>query len=142
MDMPMTIETFAYGRDVTTALTFDTAIETAKRLLKDEGFGVLCEIDVTATMREKLGASFRPYRILGACNPTLAHQALTAEPQIGLLLPCNLVVQEVDGKTHVSVVDANAMLGVVGRADLSSVAGDANDRLGRVLERISREGAL
>ncbi|HVA28648.1 MAG TPA: DUF302 domain-containing protein, partial [Candidatus Baltobacteraceae bacterium] len=104
--MPTTIETFAYGRDVTTALTFDTAIETAKRLLKDEGFGVLCEIDVTATMREKLGASFRPYRILGACNPTLAHQALTAEPQIGLLLPCNLVVQEVDGKTHVSVVDA------------------------------------
>jgi uncharacterized protein (DUF302 family) len=138
--MPTTIETFSYGRDVVTALPFDDAIDAAKRLLKDEGFGILCEIDVTATMREKLGASFRPYRILGACNPTLAHQALTAEPQIGLLLPCNLVLQEVDGTTHVSAVDANAMLGVVGGADLSAVAHDANDRLGRVLERISREG--
>jgi uncharacterized protein (DUF302 family) len=138
--MTKTIETFAYGRDVTTTLTFDNAIETAKRLLKDEGFGVLCEIDVTATMQEKLGASFRPYRILGACNPALAHRALMAEPQIGLLLPCNLVVQELDGKTHVSAVDANAMLGVVGTADLSSVARDANDRLGCVLERISGEG--
>lgn len=135
--MTKTIETFAYGRDVTTTLTFDNAIETAKRLLKDEGFGVLCEIDVTATMQEKLGASFRPYRILGACNPALAHRALMAEPQIGLLLPCNLVVQELNGETHVSVVDANAMLGVVGRAELASVARDANDRLGRVLERIS-----
>ena len=138
--MTKTIETFAYGRDVTTTLTFDSAIETAKRFLKDEGFGVLSEIDVTATMKEKLGASFRPYRILGACNPTLAHRALMAEPQIGLLLPCNLVVQELNGKTHVSVVDANAMLGVVGQAELSSVARDANDRLGRVLERISGEG--
>jgi len=137
--MSPTIESFAYGRDVTTGLTFENAIEAAKALLKDEGFGVLCEIDVQATLREKLGATFRPYRILGACNPALAQRALTAEPQIGLLLPCNLVVQEIDGTTHVSAIDGNAMLGVAGAADLAPLASDVNERLGRVLERLAAD---
>ncbi|HEY8322383.1 MAG TPA: DUF302 domain-containing protein [Candidatus Baltobacteraceae bacterium] len=140
--MSTTIESFAYGRDVTTGLTFENAVDAAKAFLKDEGFGVLCEIDVQATLREKLGVTFRPYRILGSCNPTLAHRALTAEPQIGLLLPCNLVVQEIDGTTHVSAIDANAMLGVAGAgSELSPVASDANERLGRVLERLSTQPA-
>ena len=125
-----------YGRQVATALPFETAVERAKALLKDEGFGVLCEIDVTATMREKLGETFHPYRILGACNPKLAHRALSAEPQIGLLLPCNVVVQEVGGKTSVSAVDAQAMMAMVGNENLAPVADEANAALGRVLSRI------
>lgn len=128
----------AYGKAVVTRLTFDRAIEIVKSSLKEQGFGVLCEIDVSATMREKLGAQFRPYRILGACNPQLAHQALAAEPQLGLLLPCNLVVQELDGKTIVSAIDANAMLGVTG-AQLQHLAAEVNARLARVLEAVEKE---
>lgn len=130
--------TIPYGKAVVTRLTFDRAIEIVKSSLKEQGFGVLCEIDVGATMREKLGAAFRPYRILGACNPQLAHQALTAEPQLGLLLPCNLVVQELDGKTIVSAIDANAMLGVTG-ARLQQLAAEVNERLARVLEAVEKE---
>ncbi len=133
----MNTVTFNYGRAVTTALPFDQAIERVKALLKDEGFGVLCEIDVTATMQQKLGAEFRPYRILGACNPQLAHRALSVESQLGLLLPCNVVVQEENGKTVVSAIDASAMMGVVGHAGLSDVAEDANARLQRVLDSIA-----
>ena len=125
-----------YGRSVTTALSFDEAIERAKALLKDEGFGLLCEIDVSKTLHEKIGADFRPYRILGACNPRLAHSALQEEPQLGLLLPCNVVVQEREGRTIVSAVDARTLLSLVGNAELKEVADDVNVRFGRVLDLI------
>lgn len=125
-----------YGTVVYTELSFGAAIDKVKSLLKEQGFGVLCEIDVTATMREKLGAEFRPYRILGACNPQLAHQALAAEPQLGLLLPCNVVVQESAGRTAVSAIDANALLGITG-AKLEALALDVNTRLARVLAGVS-----
>ena len=128
-----------YGRSVTTALSFDEAIERAKALLKDEGFGLLCEIDVSKTLHEKIGADFRPYRILGACNPRLAHSALQEESQLGLLLPCNVVVQEREGRTIVSAVDARTLLSLVGNAELGEVADDVNVRFGRVLDLI--EGA-
>ena len=126
----------SYGRSVTTALSFDGAIERAKALLKDEGFGLLCEIDVSKTLHEKIGADFRPYRILGACNPRLAHSALQEEPQLGLLLPCNVVVQEREGRTIVSAVDARTLLSLVGNAELKEVADDVNVRFGRVLDLI------
>jgi len=130
--------TLPYGREVRTGLSFDRAIDRAKELLKGEGFGVLCEIDVTATMQEKLGETFRPYRILGACNPQLAHRTLVAEPQIGLLLPCNVVVQELDGETIVSAINAQAMIGFVGNANLVGVADEVTERLDRVLDAIAR----
>lgn len=126
-----------YGNQVSTALPYPAAVERVKTLLKDEGFGVLCDIDVAETMREKLGEAFRPYRILGACNPQLAHRSLSAEPQLGLLLPCNLVVQEIDGKTVVSAIDAGAMLAIVGNPVLDDVAREVNARLRRVLEAIA-----
>ncbi len=133
--------TLTYGREVRSDLAFDVAIARAIELLKGEGFGVLCDIDVSATMKAKLGESFRPYRILGACNPQLAHRTITAEPQIGLLLPCNVVVQEIDGVTVVSAVNARAMLGFVGNASLSGVADEVGKRLDRVLDAI-QSGAV
>lgn len=129
--------TVPYGSAVATQLSFERAVETVKSLLKEQGFGVLCEIDVAAAMREKLGVEFRPYRILGACNPQLAHQALSAQPQLGLLLPCNVVVQEAGGKTIVSAIDADAMLRVTG-ANLEHLAAEVNARLARVLENVQK----
>lgn len=126
-----------YGRAVQTTLSFEGALDRVKDLLKQEGFGVLCEIDVTATMKEKLGETFRPYRILGACNPALAHKTITAEPQIGLLLPCNVVVQELDGAIVVSAINAQAMIGFVGNPSLSPVADEVNVRLNRVLDGLT-----
>lgn len=126
-----------YGRTVAVSLPFDAAVDRTKEALKAEGFGVLCEIDIAAAMREKLGKAFRPYRILGACNPTLAYQALDAEPQLGLLLPCNVIVQEVDGATMVSAVDAQTMLGVVHNPRLEPIAKEADARLHRVLAALA-----
>ncbi len=126
-----------YGKSVTTPLDYDGAIEAARSALRNEGFGVLCEIDVGRTLQEKIGAELRPYRILGACNPELAHRALQAEPQLGLLLPCNVVIQRLDGATVVSAIDARALLGVVGNDALMPVADDVNARLGRVLESVA-----
>jgi uncharacterized protein (DUF302 family) len=134
--MNTTKTTFAYGRAVTTALGYDAAVEKAKALLKDEGFGVLCEIDVAAAMREKIGKEMEPYRIIGACNPPLAYTALSHHPQLGLLLPCNVVVQRRDETTIVSAVDAKALMNVVGTASLEPIAEEVNARLGRVLDRI------
>ncbi len=126
-----------YGKSVTTPLDCDAATEAARSALRDEGFGVLCEIDVGKTLQEKIGAKLRPYRILGACNPELAHRALQAEPQLGLLLPCNVVVQLLDGVTVVSAIDARALLGLVGNESLLPVADDVNARLGRVLDAVA-----
>lgn len=135
--MNTTIRTNAYGSAVSTHLPYEAAVERVKSLLKDEGFGVLCDIDVAKTMQEKLGASFRPYRILGACNPSLAHQALSADGQLGLLLPCNVVVQEMDGETVVSAIDTRALMSVTNNPSLLSIADDVNSRLRRVLNGIA-----
>jgi uncharacterized protein (DUF302 family) len=129
--------TISYGRVVTTSLGQDDAIAFVKGALKDEGFGVLCEIDVAATLKEKTGADVPPYRILGSCNPQLAQQTLAREPQIGLLLPCNVVVQQGQGGTIVSAIDARAMLSVVENDELLSIADDVNARLARVLDKVA-----
>jgi uncharacterized protein (DUF302 family) len=118
---------------------FAAAVERVRAELKAEGFGVLCEIDVQATLREKLGVEQQPYTILGACNPGLAHQALSAEPQLGTLLPCNVVVYERDGQTQVSAIDAVRMLSIVGNDDLAPIAEEVRARLASVVERATSD---
>ena len=125
-----------YALTGTTALSFDEAVARARTELKAEGFGVLCEIDVQATLQEKLGVDSERYLILGACNPPLAHQALQAEPDIGVLLPCNVVVYERGGETHVSAIDAERMLSIVDRDDLAPVAAEVRTRLATVVTRV------
>jgi uncharacterized protein (DUF302 family) len=123
---------FGFGKAVD--LGFDEAVETVTEELAKEGFGVLTEIDVQATLKEKLGEDMRPYRILGACNPPLAHQAVTAVPEIGLLLPCNVLVREDDeGKVHVSFMDPGSVLGLVDNPDVEPLAGQVKEKLERVL---------
>lgn len=126
-----------YGRCVAVDMPPAQAVEAAKAALKDEGFGVLCEIDVAKTLKEKIGADVPPYVILGACNPSLANAALQAEPNLGLLLPCNMIVRESNGATIVGAVDAAKMMEVVGNAALEPVARDADERLGRVLDKLN-----
>jgi len=116
---------------------FDAAVAKAREALSGEGFGVLTEIDVSATLKKKLDVDWRRYLILGACNPPLAHQALTAEPGIGVLLPCNVVVAEdADGGVAVSAVDPVSMFSVVGRADVEPIAKEVRAKLERVLEAL------
>ncbi len=123
---------FGFGKPVD--LGFDEAVETVTEELGKEGFGVLTEIDVQATLKKKLGEDMRPYRILGACNPPLAHQAVTAVPEIGLLLPCNVLVREDDeGKVHVSFMDPGSVLGLVDNPDVEPLAGQVKEKLERVL---------
>ncbi len=118
-----------------TMLPFPDTVARARQELKAEGFGVLCEIDVQATLKAKLDVDGEPYLILGACNPPLAHRALEAEPDLGVLLPCNVVVYERGGTTHVSAIDAERMLSIVENDDLLPVAADVRDRLARVVDR-------
>ena len=122
-----------YTLSATTDLGFAAATERVREELKAEGFGVLCEIDVQATLKEKLGVDREPYVILGACNPPLAHRALETEPDLGTLLPCNVVVYRHDGATHVSAIDAERMLSIVGqgRARPRRRRGPAAARRGR-----------
>ncbi len=124
-----------YTLSATTSIPFEDAVERVRDELAAEGFGVLCEIDVQATLRAKLGIERDRYVILGACNPQLAHRALEMEPELGVLLPCNVVVYEDGGTTHVSAVDAERMLSIVGRDELAEVAAEVRDRLGAVVER-------
>ncbi len=116
---------------------FDETIARTVDALKKEGFGVLTDIDVSATMKQKLGVDFRRYRILGACNPALAHNALTAEDKIGVMLPCNVIVQEADaGKTEVAAIDPRAAMERVGNPALAELAREVAERLGRVLQAL------
>ena len=124
-----------YTLSTTTDRPFADAVERVRTELKAEGFGVLCEIDVQATLKEKLGVNGEPYLILGACNPPLAHRALTAEPDLGTLLPCNVVVYQRDGTTHISSVDAERMLSRVDHEALAPVAAEVRGRLAAVVER-------
>jgi uncharacterized protein (DUF302 family) len=124
-----------YTLSATTTLPFAEAVERVRDELKADGFGVLSEIDVQATMKEKLSEEIEPYLILGACNPPLAHQALEAEPELGVLLPCNVVVYERNGTTHVSAIDAERMLSIVGNDALTPIAADVRKRLAAVVER-------
>jgi uncharacterized protein (DUF302 family) len=116
-------------------LPMEETLARVRIALATEGFGILCEIDVAGTMKRKLGVDFRPYMILGACNPPLALRALTAERDIGVLLPCNVVVYAADepGKTVVAAVDPEVSLSRVGRAGLEPVAAEVKERLGRML---------
>lgn len=128
-----------YGFKKTVNLTYEEAVEKARAALKEEGFGVLCEIDLKEKLKEKLGVDFRNYVILGACNPPLAYQTLQQEIDIGLLLPCNVIVYESDetGKSVVAAIDAKTMLSVVGgNSTLDAVAGEVNERLQRVLNQV------
>ena len=127
---------FGFGTVVTTS--FDDTIETVTAALKTEGFGVLTDIDVAATMKAKLDKEMPPYRILGACNPALAHQAIGAEPEIGLLLPCNVVVRAIDdATTRISFMDPEAVLQLVDQPGIDVLAADVKARLLRVMSAIS-----
>jgi len=123
-----------YGFGKSIGLSFEAALTRTTEELQKEGFGVLTEIDVKATMKKKLNVEMRPYRILGACNPMLAHRALTADPQIGLLLPCNVVVREDDsGVVHVEFMDPSAVLQLVEQAEVTLLATEVKQRLERVM---------
>ena len=119
----------------TVPAAFDDTLARTVAALKKEGFGVLTEIDVAATLKQKLGIDFRRYRILGACNPPLAHKALSAEDKIGVMLPCNVIVQELgSGQTEIAAIDPRAAMERVGNLALGAIAAEVADRLRRVVE--------
>lgn len=123
---------YAFGKSVD--LTYGQAIDRVVEALRQQGFGVLTEIDVAATLKKRLGKDMPPYRILGACNPEFAHQALEAEPQIGALLPCNVVVrQDTAGKVFVEIMDPEAVMQLVGRPEVGVIAAEVRKRLERVI---------
>ncbi len=128
----------SYTLSTTTELGFAEAAEHVRDELKAEGFGILCEIDVQATLKEKLGVDREAYLILGACNPPLAHQALAAEPDLGTLLPCNVVIYRHEGETHISAIDAERMLAIVDNTELAPVAAQVQRKLAAVVERAAK----
>ena len=127
----------SYTLTTTTELPFEEAVERVRAELKAEGFGVPAEINVQALLREKIGADREPYLILGACIPQLAHQALDAEPDLGALLPCNVAVYQADGRTHISAIDPERMLSIVGNGELRPVATQVRERLIAVVTRVT-----
>ncbi|MEZ4226831.1 MAG: DUF302 domain-containing protein [Polyangiaceae bacterium] len=122
-----------YGYETKLNKSFDDAVQTVTAELAKEGFGVLTTIDVKATLKKKIDADFRPYVILGACNPKLAHRALSTDAQIGLMLPCNVVVQEREGAVEVSIINPGTMFNMMGDDSLKEVANEADERLRRVM---------
>ncbi|MEP6776614.1 MAG: DUF302 domain-containing protein [Chloroflexota bacterium] len=138
-DKATEIEHGPYGFAVTTPLSYARAVEAVVGALKAEGFGVLTEIDVRDTLRKKLDVDFQQYIILGACNPQLAYRGLEAEHDLGLLLPCNVVVHEHAGGSRVAFLDPGAMMGVAGNQALSPVADEARARLQRVAATLKEE---
>ncbi len=128
-----------YGFNITLQDNFDGAIKRVTEALKTEGFGVLTDIDVQATMKAKLGIDGKPYRILGACNPPLAHKAISADPDIGLLLPCNVVVREqADKKINVGFMDPIAVLKLTDNPQIAEIAKDVRGRLERVRDLLKK----
>ncbi|MBS1136589.1 MAG: hypothetical protein H6R11_543 [Proteobacteria bacterium] len=126
-----------YGFGKAVDLSFDAALARVTEELQKEGFGILTEIDVAATLKKKLNQDLPPYRILGACNPPLAYRALSAEPTIGLLLPCNVVVRQDDqGSVHVEFMDPIGVLNLVDRPEVESLAKEVRQRLDRVLANL------
>jgi len=125
-----------YGFSKTTNYSFEQAIEKVTDELKKEGFGVLTSIDVKETLKKKINVDFKKYTILGACNPPLAHQALLAEEELGLLLPCNVIVYEKNDKTVVSIFDPNVMAHLIDNPEMKTVAEEVKNKLQRVLEAV------
>lgn len=126
-----------YGFGKTVDLAFDTALARVTEELQKEGFGILTEIDVAATLKKKLNQDLPPYRILGACNPPLAHRAISAEPTIGLLLPCNVVVrQDNQGSVHVEFMDPIGVMNLVDKPEVEGLAKEVRQRLDRVLTNL------
>jgi len=136
----MTTQTTPYAIGITVSLEYPRAVERVKEELAKEGFGVLCDIDVAATLKNKLDVDFRPYVILGACNPPLAHKALSAERDIGLLLPCNVIVYADDtpGRSVVAAMDPVEALKLTDNPAVRPLAEDVRNRLVRVLEAVER----
>ena len=126
-----------YVISVETDLSFDEAVNRTRNLLQEAGYGVLCEIDVKAKLQEKLGVEREPYMILGACNPPLASEGLNAEPDLGALLPCNVVIYEREGRTRVAAVEPERMLSIVGNEELGPIATRVREDLDRVVEEIA-----
>jgi uncharacterized protein (DUF302 family) len=126
----------AYYFSKTIDLPFQPAVDKTIAALKAHGFGVLTRIDVQSTLKEKIGAEFRPYVILGACNPKMAHEALKAEDKIGTMLPCNVVIQEIDGKTEVAAVDPLASMQAIPNKSLATIAAKVGDELKAAVEAI------
>lgn len=128
---------YAFATRVT--MPFDTAVQRVTEELSKEGFGVLTEIDVKATLKRKLDVDFRDYRILGACNPPFAHRALQVEPRIGLMMPCNVIVQDAgEGQCEIAAIDPLASMQAVDNAALRDVAAEVRAKLLRVIDRVGR----
>jgi uncharacterized protein (DUF302 family) len=127
----------SYYFNKTVALPFDEAVERVKAELKKDGFGVLTEIDVRKTLQEKIGVDFRPYRILGACNPSFAYKALMAEDKIGTMLPCNVIVQELaPGRVEIAAIDPLASMAAVKNEDLGAIGLEVREKLRAVVDRL------
>ena len=140
----MVTQTTPYGINTTVALDYASAVVAIKEALAHEGFGILSEIDVSATLKKKLDVDFRPYVILGACNPPLAYQALSAERDIGLLLPCNVIVYASDEPGHsvIAALDPVEALQLTRRDDIRPLAEEVRARLVRALDRVPQSGSL